>query len=151
MRPESAASSNCVVRLRRQTASLGCVVKLRRIISMPADSPCFPSGGAAMRRTSIVLAAALTALLASAVAKPARGQTIRQSNQAAERDGATSNALDNGIALPKPWPPREPLAAEPVTPPYLKSRPEVVPIDVGRQLLVDDFLVERTTLRRTFH
>src|SRR5262249_29670107 len=40
---------------------------------------------------------------------------------------------------------------DPVTPPYLKSPPAVIPIDVGRQLLVDDFLVAKTTLRRTFH
>ena len=66
-------------------------------------------------------------------------------------EATTSRVLYNGIAVAKPWPPREPLAAEPVTPAYLKSRPEVVPIDVGRQLLVDDFLIERTTLRRTFH
>jgi hypothetical protein len=35
--------------------------------------------------------------------------------------------------------------------PYLASRPELVPIDVGRQLFVDDFLIERTDLHRTFH
>ena len=35
--------------------------------------------------------------------------------------------------------------------PYLQSRPRVVPIDVGRQLFVDDFLIEKTTLHRTFH
>jgi hypothetical protein len=35
--------------------------------------------------------------------------------------------------------------------PYLASPPEVIPIDGGRQLFVDDFLIERTTLRRTFH
>jgi hypothetical protein len=35
--------------------------------------------------------------------------------------------------------------------PYLASPPEVIVIDGGRQLFVDDFLIERTTLRRTFH
>src|SRR5262249_339908 len=40
---------------------------------------------------------------------------------------------------------------DPVTPPYLKSPPAVIPIDVGRQLLVDDFLIEETTLKRTYH
>src|SRR5439155_21405603 len=29
--------------------------------------------------------------------------------------------------------------------------PEVIDIDVGRQFFVDDFLIQRTTLRRTFH
>ena len=32
--------------------------------------------------------------------------------------------------------------------PYLEDRPEVIPIGVGRQLFVDDFLVESTTLTR---
>ena len=40
---------------------------------------------------------------------------------------------------------RKPL----VEPPYLKSPPAVIPIDVGRQLFVDDFLIEQTTLTRT--
>jgi hypothetical protein len=33
----------------------------------------------------------------------------------------------------------------------LTAPPSVIPIDVGRQLFVDDFLVERTTLQRTHH
>jgi hypothetical protein len=36
-------------------------------------------------------------------------------------------------------------------PPYLESPPRVIPIDVGRQLLVDDFLFAETSLLRTFH
>jgi hypothetical protein len=31
------------------------------------------------------------------------------------------------------------------------SPPDVIPIDVGRQLFVDDFLIEDTTLARRFH
>ncbi len=60
--------------------------------------------------------------------------------------------LYNGIRLPSPWPPRlSALPSDPLTPPYLKDPPAVIPIDVGRQLFVDDFLVETTTLQRTFH
>ncbi|MEP0842322.1 MAG: hypothetical protein HRF43_06385, partial [Phycisphaerae bacterium] len=60
--------------------------------------------------------------------------------------------LYNGIVLPDEWPPRiEKLTREPMAVPYLQNRPEVVPIDVGRQLFVDDFLIEKTDLRRTFH
>ncbi len=60
--------------------------------------------------------------------------------------------LYNGIRLPSPWPPRRPaLSLKPSMPPYLASPPVVIPIDVGRQLFVDDFLVERTTLHRTHH
>jgi hypothetical protein len=62
------------------------------------------------------------------------------------------NDLYNGIRLPSPWPPRmAEFTREPVRPPYLDSPPDVIPIDVGRQLFVDDFLIEKTTLKRTFH
>ena len=68
--------------------------------------------------------------------------------------GFAGETLSNGIVLPDEWPPkrtgeltRDPLA----TPPYLVSPPVVIPIDVGRQLLVDDFLVDSTTLTRTHH
>ncbi len=60
--------------------------------------------------------------------------------------------LYNGIRLAQPWPPvHHGLTPAPVTPPYLIDRPAVVPIDVGRQLFVDDFLVEETSLTRSFH
>lgn len=69
---------------------------------------------------------------------------------AASGGGAT---LYNGIQLPDVWPPRvDSLSLEPPPPPqYLTNPPEVIPIDVGRQLFVDDFLIESTTLQRTFH
>lgn len=58
----------------------------------------------------------------------------------------------NGIVLPDDWPPRPAaFTREPMAVPYLEKRPEVVPIDVGRQLFVDDFLIEDTTLKRVFH
>lgn len=60
--------------------------------------------------------------------------------------------LYNGIRLADPWPPRRrSLPALPLTPPYLVDPPAVIPIDVGRQLFVDDFLIDRTSLVRTFH
>jgi hypothetical protein len=60
--------------------------------------------------------------------------------------------LYNGITLGRPWPPDWRFADEhPTPPPYLTDRPAVVPIDVGRQLFVDDFLIERTNMSRTFH
>jgi len=64
--------------------------------------------------------------------------------------------LYNGIVLPQEWPPRLPdfptsVEKDPVIPAYLVSPPAVIPIDVGRQLLVDDFLIAETTLKRTFH
>lgn len=58
----------------------------------------------------------------------------------------------NGIKLPDQWPPKiERLTREPMPVPYLDHPPAVILIDVGRQLFVDDFLIERTTLKRTFH
>ncbi len=60
--------------------------------------------------------------------------------------------LYNGIELPDEWPPRvEKLTREPMPVPYLQDPPEVIPIDLGRQLFVDDFLIEQTTLKRTYH
>lgn len=65
----------------------------------------------------------------------------------------SEETLYNGIRLPSLWPPayRELKRGEPMPVPYLESPPSVVSIEVGRQLLVDDFLIETTTLRRTFH
>ena len=64
-----------------------------------------------------------------------------------------SEVLYNGIELPPQWPPyRDGLTREPLQEPdYLAHPPAVIPIDVGRQLFVDDFLVEETTLTRTYH
>jgi hypothetical protein len=60
--------------------------------------------------------------------------------------------LANGITLGTPWPPRLKYPNEhPVVPAYLADPPAVIPIDVGRQLFVDDFLIEETTMARTFH
>jgi hypothetical protein len=68
------------------------------------------------------------------------------------RGATASEVLYNGIALGQPWPPRLKYVDErPVRPPYLVNPPAVIPIDVGRQLFVDDFLIQDTTLLRTCH
>ncbi|MHC5089292.1 MAG: hypothetical protein ACYSOT_06775, partial [Planctomycetota bacterium] len=60
--------------------------------------------------------------------------------------------LYNGIELPEQWPPKyDKITRDPMPVPYLDNVPDVIPIDVGRQLFVDDFLVEESTLSRTFH
>ncbi len=68
-------------------------------------------------------------------------------------DIENDEVLYNGIRLPKMWPPRymDPTSDEPMPVPYLKNPPEVIPIDIGRQLFVDDFLIHETNLQRTFH
>jgi hypothetical protein len=64
----------------------------------------------------------------------------------------SGETLYNGIVLPNQWPPRRiELKREPMPVPYLNNPPAVIPIDVGRQLFVDDFLIEKTTLKRSFH
>jgi hypothetical protein len=85
---------------------------------------------------AIVVVMILAAFMAQTRGEAERGQT-----------------LYNGIRLPSIWPPRNDsltLKAPPL-PPYLVSPRTVIPIDVGRQLFVDDFLIEHTTLKRTFH
>ncbi len=64
-----------------------------------------------------------------------------------------AETLYNGIVLPEAWPPREAFepGGEPMRVPYLENPPATIPIDVGRQLFVDDFLIDATTLRRSFH
>ena len=63
-----------------------------------------------------------------------------------------SNTLYNGIVLPDEWPPNyDAITRNPMPVPYLDNPPAVIPIDVGRQLFVDDFLIETTTLKRIFH
>ncbi len=70
----------------------------------------------------------------------------------AHAQAPAGETLYNGIQLPAAWPPHP--AAFPAynpPPPYLLDPPSVIPIDVGRQLFVDDFLIESTTMNRTFH
>lgn len=61
--------------------------------------------------------------------------------------------LSNGIELPAQWPPRYEVPAErkemPV--PYLQQKPEVIPVNTGRQLFVDSFLIEEMTLVPVYH
>lgn len=64
-----------------------------------------------------------------------------------------SETLSNGITLPDAWPPRDqnPGSSQPMRVPYLEQPPDVIPIDGGRQLLVDDFLIEDSWMPRAFH
>lgn len=65
---------------------------------------------------------------------------------------AAGELLYNGIRLPDGWPPRrDSLPYAPMRTPWLESLPEVIPIDTGRQLFVDDFLIAESNLRRVFH
>ena len=85
------------------------------------------------------------------------GRSGGSSRSGGDRGSAAAEAgerLYNGIRLPREWPPRD-LAfstdGKVMPVPYLESVPDVIGIDVGRQLFVDDFLIERTDLDRSFH
>ena len=69
------------------------------------------------------------------------------------KESARRETLYNGIRLPAAWPPRYPAEdfRTPLTPPYLAEIPQVIPIDRGRQLFVDDFLISHSTLQRAYH
>ena len=64
-----------------------------------------------------------------------------------------SEILYNNLELPEVWPPQysagELMKEMPV--PYLENPPKVIDISVGRQLFVDDFLIECHNLYRVFH
>lgn len=87
-----------------------------------------------MRRTySIIVLTALLAISTSGIAQ--------------------NKILHNGIAYPEQWPPRyeEPAAAQDMKVPYLEKKPAVIPVNVGRQLFVDDFLISETNLTSVYH
>ncbi len=67
--------------------------------------------------------------------------------------GASAETLHNGIRIPDQWPPRyaEPESREEMPVPYLENKPEVIPVNVGRQLFVDSFLIASTDLLPTYH
>lgn len=72
---------------------------------------------------------------------------------AQEERPTAHTTLYNGIELPETWPPRyeEPTEAAPMPVPYLEKKPDVIPVNVGRQLFVDDFLVHESDMQTVFH
>lgn len=66
---------------------------------------------------------------------------------------AAAEVLYNGIVLPDVWPPRyaEPDTLGPMPVPYLVNKPEVIPVNIGRQLFVDNFLIAHTDLQPVYH
>lgn len=65
-----------------------------------------------------------------------------------------NRGLYNGIVLPAIWPPMniDINSYDPMPVPYLNDIPAVIPINVGRQLFFDDFLIEKNEgLDRIFY
>ena len=59
--------------------------------------------------------------------------------------------LYNGIVMPKNFPPPVSPTQMLRTPYYINNPPRAIKIDLGRQLFVDDFLIDQTTLQRVQH
>lgn len=103
------------------------------------------------RRQFIQLSVLATGVVPDLASSPNKSIPEGSAGVLLTRHGS-GEVLYNGIRLPSPWPPQlKEAPREPVTPQYLLSPPEVIPIDVGRQLFVDDFLIAETTLKRTHH
>ena len=66
---------------------------------------------------------------------------------------ASAQTLCNGIKLPEQWPPsyEEPVVRKEMPVPYLKNKPDVIPVNTGRQLFVDNFLIQETNLTPVYH
>jgi hypothetical protein len=79
--------------------------------------------------------------------------TTRKIEESSTCSSAKSEILYNGIELPEVWPPRYPKPDGPqdMAVPYLNDIPSVIPVNLGRQLFIDNFLIEETDLVRTFH
>jgi hypothetical protein len=80
-------------------------------------------------------------------------QNVLQPENSLSRTSCQGELLYNGICLPSPWPPNRsfvpgalPGLIEPPAPSYLEDPPSVINISVGRQLFVDDFLINTSTL-----
>ena len=98
----------------------------------------------------------LTNRPASAPAAPplltAAAQAQQQPAAAVAPAPRAGETLFNGIVLPEVWPPRgEYKPGVPMAVPYLSNPPPVIDITGGRQLFVDDFLIESSTLKRKWH
>ncbi len=137
----SASAIACVIRLLR-TARVWSQQRLARATrarGQRIDLPTFIPPCRDRRRSA-------------AVGRRDAPATAAQAPRLRQGYGGQAEVLYNGITLGSPWPPRWQYPNEhPVLAPYLADPPAVVPIDVGRQLFVDDFLIEETTLTRTCH
>ena len=105
----------------------------------------------ACNRMSRLLVVLLLVLLGG-IPTSAEGPHTKSEGLVPDDGRPRGKVLYNGIRLPDQWPPRtDKLTREPMPAPYLKNPPAIIPINVGRQLFVDDFLIEKTTLQRVFH
>lgn len=66
---------------------------------------------------------------------------------------SAQTVLHNGITLSDEWPPRYevPMVRKEMPIPYLEKKPEIIPVNTGRQLFVDNFLIRETDLVPVYH
>ena len=112
--------------------------------------------GGALSRRGFLRNAALSGAAGAAAyygTRPMAAAGAAGKGGSAGSGSSVDETLHNGIKIPRSWPPREmdPHSREPMPVPYLYERPGLIPIDTGRQLFVDDFLIESSTLERRFH
>lgn len=91
------------------------------------------------------------ALAAGESFEPPAGTVIAGFDVVREPRPNKAEVLYNGIELPAEWPPKMADDNEPMPVPYLVHPPGLIPIDVGRQLFVDDFLIQDSSLEREYH
>jgi hypothetical protein len=66
--------------------------------------------------------------------------------QTSKNQDTGNGVLYNGIKLPSEWPPRYklPVIRKEMIIPYLTNVPKIIPVNIGRQLFVDSFLINKT-------
>lgn len=82
-----------------------------------------------------------------------KGNETKDTTESSRPD-PTARKLYNGIELPSVWPPYSSYSGSILTgmsPSYLQIKPDTIDISIGRQLFVDDFLIESTTLDRKWY
>ena len=78
----------------------------------------------------------------------------RTDKQVVRRKADYPSAGYNGIVEPAVFPPKgmhKPESYEPLPVPYLRKPPKVIDISIGRQLFVDDFLIDKSDFIRQYH
>ena len=141
-------------------ASVPATAHAPKLVSSPPRGALPPSLlAAAAPSFSAAQSNALINLTNRAVAAPVPAPTALPPLISAQSPAApiapaprVGETLYNGIVLPEVWPPKGTYkAGEPMAVPYLTNPPPVIDISNGRQLFVDDFLIESNTLKRTWH
>jgi hypothetical protein len=137
---------------------IGAVGASSSIVVSPAATTTYTlsagnSAGTVMRTVTVtVTAAQVTQTTPPATTSGNTGNTDQWTATSNPPQSPTGGqVLYNGIQLPQAWPPLNSPSQVSRTAPYILNPPSVIPIDLGRQLFVDDFLIAQTNLARVQH